>query len=142
MLFTSPHCIYGNPAVTALQLTRKTSVQWTRICQTRNYAKRYSNANNLTPNSPYTHAVFGVVEAVDGAEDLRERVRGVAAHQREQHPRREQRGLRAPALLREITAHRTAPEQQHKEAQQMHSRRTRDEPEKSGRSGRKAEPRD
>lgn len=54
------------------------------------------------PHSPHCDAVLGVVQALDGAEDMRERVLRVAAHQREQHARSQQGRLGVPALLREI----------------------------------------
>lgn len=53
--------------------------------------------------SPHSDAVLGVVKAVDGSEDMRERVLRVAAHQRKQHAWSHQRRLGVPAFLREIT---------------------------------------
>lgn len=62
----------------------------------------FRGGNKEDVHSPHSHAVLGVAEALDGAEDMRERVLGVPAHQREQHARSQQGRLGAPALLREI----------------------------------------
>lgn len=53
-------------------------------------------------HSPQRNAVLRVVQALDGSEEKRQRVRRVAAHQRDDHPGSKERGLGAPALLGEI----------------------------------------
>lgn len=55
-------------------------------------------------NSPESHAVFGVVEALNSPQEVRQRVLRVPADQRNMNPRSEERRLGAPALLREISA--------------------------------------
>lgn len=53
---------------------------------------------------PQSHSLLGVVEALDGAEEVGQRVLGVPADECEEDAGREQRGLGAPALLREVRA--------------------------------------
>lgn len=59
-------------------------------------------------NLPQSHAVFRIVEALNGTEEIRQRVLGVSADEGEENPRSEKRRLGAPALLRKISPGRTA----------------------------------
>lgn len=58
----------------------------------------FENAWNL----PQGNAILGIVEVIDGSEEMREGMLAIAADKGYQHPRSEQRGLGAPTLLREI----------------------------------------
>lgn len=66
-------------------------------------------------NLPYSHTLLGIVKTVDGAEEIRQRVLGVAANECEEDPRSEQRRLGVPALLREISPDRNAAGRQQEE---------------------------
>lgn len=66
-------------------------------------------------NLPYSHTVLWIVKTVDGAEEIRQRVLGVAANECKEDPRSEQRRLGVPALLREISPDRNAAGRQQEE---------------------------
>lgn len=65
--------------------------------------KRGKRGKELNRDSlPHSHSLLGVIETLDCAEEIRQRVLRVAANEREEDPRSEQRRLGVPALLGEI----------------------------------------
>lgn len=69
-------------------------------------------------DSPQRGAVLRVVEALDGSQEQRQRVRRVAADQRDDDPGSEERRLGAPALLGEIPPTRARQENEQQGGQQ------------------------
>lgn len=70
---------------------------------------------NMSNNLPQSHTVLGIVEALNGTEEIRQRVLGVSADEGEEDPGSEERRLGAPALLRKISPGRNAAGQEQEE---------------------------
>lgn len=72
---------------------------------------------NLTfaySNLPESHTVFRILESLYRSQKVRQRVFGVSTDEGKKYPRKKERRLGAPALLREVTPDRRAAGEEHK----------------------------